>query len=218
MKKIFILFLAVALTACAAPATEQPIQPTVAPPEPTSTPIVIVETVVVTVIPTQAPTEVPPPTAIPPTAIPPTQPPAPTAEVVVPTVSGGPVAVDNVLGAGWFVNMTRTADAFSLRCQLSKNITFSVTPTDANITEVNFYYRTQDRATGAVFDWQNAGRMLRDASGNFTLVFSGESVNPNFRKPSAWFDYQFIGISNSGGVVGRSEKIEQQVSYTLDCP
>ena len=221
MKKIFILLLAVALTACAAPATEQPVQPTVAPPEPTTTPIVIVETVVV--IATQAPTEVPPPTAIPPTAVPPTavpptQPPAPTAEVVVPTVSGGPVAIDNVLGAGWFVNMTRTADAFSLRCQLSKQITFSVTPADANIALVDFYYRTQDRTTGAVFDWQNAGRMLRDANGNFTLVFSGENVNPNFRKANAWFDYQFIGLSRSGGVVGRSEKIEQQVSYTLDCP
>jgi hypothetical protein len=201
--------------------TEQPIQPTVAPPESTPTPIVIIETVVV--IATQVPTEVPPPTAIPPTAvqptaIPPTQPTAPTAEVVIPTVSGGPVAVDNVLGGGWFVNMTRTADVFSLRCQLSKDITFSVTPTDANITEVNFYYRTQDRSTGAVFDWQNAGRMLPDANGNFTLIFLGENVNPNFRKANAWFDYQFIGISTSGGVVGRSEKIEQQVSYTLDCP
>lgn len=216
MKKIVLLFLAVALTACVAPATEQPAQPTVAPPEPTPTPIVIVETVIV--IATQAPTEVPPPTAVQPTAIPPTQPPAPTAEVVVPTVAGGPVVVDNTLGGGWFVNMTRTADAFSLRCQLSKDITFSVTPADASITEVNFYYRTQDRSTGAVFDWQNAGRMLRDANGNFTLLFSGESVNPNFRKPSAWFDYQFIGISSSGGVVGRSEKIEQQVSYTFDCP
>src|SRR5215813_908699 len=71
MKKIFILLLLVTLTACAAPPTptEQPVQPTVAPPEPTATPLVIVETVVVTVIPTQAPTEVHPPTAIPPTAI-----------------------------------------------------------------------------------------------------------------------------------------------------
>ena len=218
MKKIFILFLAVALTACAAPATQQPVQPAVASPEPSATPVVIVETVIVTVVPTQAPTEVPPPTAIPPTAVPPTQPPAPTAAPVDMTVSGGPVAVDNALGAGWFVNMTRTADAFSLRCQLSKEITFSVTPADVNITEVNFYYRTQDRATGAVFDWQNAGRMFPDANGNFSLIFSGESINPNFRKANAWFDYQFIGISSSGGVVGRSEKIEQQVSYTLDCP
>ena len=218
MKKIFILLIVVVLAACAAPATEQPVQPTAAPPEPTTTPLVIVETVVVVVSPTPAPTEVPPPTPIPPTAVPPTQPPAPTAAVVDTAVSGGPVAVDNVLGAGWFVNMTRTADAFSLRCQLSKEITFSVTPTDANITEVNFYYRTQDRATGAVFDWQNAGRMLPDANGNFTLVFSGENVKPDFRKANAWFDYQFIGLSRSGGVVGRSEKIEQQVSFTLDCP
>lgn len=142
MKKIVFLFLAVALTACAAPATEQPAQPTVAPPEPTTTPIVIVETVIV--IATHAPTEVPPPTAIPPTtvqptAIPPTRPPAPPAEVVAPTVAGGPVVVDNALGGGWFVNMPRAADAFSFRRQLSKDITFSVTPADASITEVNLY-------------------------------------------------------------------------------
>ncbi|HMD81302.1 MAG TPA: hypothetical protein VKE92_08345, partial [Anaerolineales bacterium] len=118
----------------------------------------------------------------------------PVQPTVVPTVSGGPVAVDNILSAGWFVNMTGTANARSLRGQLNKETTFSVTPADANITEVNFYYRTQDRATGAVFDWQNAGRMFPDANGNFSLVFSGESVNPSFRKANAWFDYQFIGI------------------------
>lgn len=222
MKKIFILLLAIALTACAAPvaATEQP---TAAPPEPTATPLVVVQTVVVTVIPTQAATEVSPPTSvpaspIPPTAAPETQAVAPTAAAVNTAASGGAITVDNALGAGWFVNMTRSADAFALRCQLSKEITFSVTPTDANITAVDFYYRTEDRATGAVFDWQNAGRMLPDANGNFTLVFSGESVNANFRKPNAWFDYQFVGLSRSGGVVGRSERIEQQVSYTFDCP
>ena len=222
MKKIFILLLAIALTACAAPAaaTEQPVA---APPEPTATPLVVVQTVIVTVIPTQAATEVPPPTAVPPTPIPPTAAPetqavAPTAAAVNTAASGGAITVDNALGAGWFVNMTRSANAFALRCQLSKEITFSVTPTDANITAVDFYYRTEDRSTGAVFDWQNAGRMLPDANGNFTLVFSGESVNANFRKPNAWFDYQFVGLSRSGGVVGRSERIEQQVSYTFDCP
>ena len=59
--------------------------------------------------------------------------------------------------------------------------------------------------------------MISGANGSFTIVFSAEDVNANFRKPNAWFDYQFIGSSQSG-VVGRSEKIEQQVTYTFDCP
>jgi len=225
MKKILVLVLAIAiaLTACAAPTTVPVVQPSAAPPEATTTPVVVVETVVVVVTATQVATEIPPPTAVPPTAIPPTAVPetqavAPTIAVVNTAASSGAIIVDNALGAGWFVNMTRSADAFALRCQLSKEITFSVTPADANITAVEFYYRIQDRATGAVFDWQNAGRMIADANGNFKLVFSGESVNANFRKPSAWFDYQFVGLSRSGGVVGRSEGIEQQVSYTFDCP
>ncbi|HVF25835.1 MAG TPA: hypothetical protein VNA23_08090 [Anaerolineales bacterium] len=33
---------------------------------------------------------------------------------------------------------------------------------------------------------------------------------------SAWFDYQFVELSRSGGVAGRREGIEQQVSYISD--
>jgi hypothetical protein len=226
-----VIFLALILVACGTPAPTAD-QPTSAPPEPTQTPVIVVETVVekvvetvvVTVVPTQLPTEVPSsplpaPTEVPPTqaAAEATQPPVPTVAAAVDT-SGGLITADNVLGAGWFVDMTRNRNDFALRCQLSKEITFSVKPMDPNIKQVDFYYRIEDRATGAVFDWQNAGRMFRDANGNFTLVFSGENVNANFRKPNAWFDYQFIGISQSGGVVGRSEKIMQQVTYTFDCP
>jgi hypothetical protein len=184
----------------------------------------VVETVVVTVIPTDVPTEVPSVTPLPPTEVPPTQvvqqvtqPPAPTMAAPADT-TGGLIAVDNALGAGWFVEMTRTRNDFALRCQLSKEITFNIKPADPHITQVDFYYRIQDRATCAVLDWQNAGRMVLDANGNFRRVFSAEDVNVNFRKPNAWFDDQFIGLSNSGGVVGRSEKIVQQVSYTFDCP
>jgi type IV secretory pathway VirB10-like protein len=232
MKKFFIVFIALALVACGTPAVATG-QPTVtqAPPEPTQTAAVVVETVVekvvetvvVTVVPTQVPTEVPsltplpPPTEVPPTqAVAATQPPAQAAAPA--DTTGGLIPVDDVLGAGWFVGMTRNRNDFALRCQLSKDITFSVKPADPNITQVQFYYRIEDRATGAVFDWQNAGKMLQDANGNFTLVFSGDSVNANFRKPNAWFDYQFVGLSKSGGIVGRSEKIIQQVSYTFDCP
>ena len=234
MKKLAILLLAVILVACSsAPpaAPTEPPAPTVI--EASATPVVIVQTVVVEA--TQAPTEVPSSTPLPP----PTETPVvPTATPVVVTVVVEPtqavqaaaptsapansnselVTITENLGAGWFTNITLSKNILSLRCQINKQITFSVKPLDANIAQVDFYYRIVDRSTGTAFDWQNAGRMPPDTNGNFVLVFSGESVNANFRKPNAWLDFQFIGLSRSGGVVGRSEKIEQQVSYTFDCP
>ena len=227
MRKLFILLLAFAITACgAAPATptEAPTQEVI---QPTQTAAVIIQTVVVTVVPTNVPTEVPsatplpPPTEVPPTA---TQPPvlptdtAPAAAATQPPASsGGLIMVDNALGAGYFTDMTRTRSDFSLRCQANKEITFSVKPTDSHVTSVDFYFRIEDRKTGAILEWKNGGRMIPDGKGNFVKTFSGEDINPDLRKPNAWFDYQFIG-SSSSGVIGRSEKIVQQVSYTNDCP
>jgi hypothetical protein len=162
---------------------------------------------------------VPPP---PPTQAPAQQQPAPTEAVAAPPTeaapaAGGPITVDDKLGAGWFVSMTRDRNDFSLRCQLNKQITFTVKATSADIKSVDLWYRTQDRSTGAVFSWTNYGRMVPDNTGGFTITLSGDQVNPNFRKPNSWFDYQFVGY-NPSGVVGRSEKIEQQISYTFDCP
>ncbi len=230
MRKLLALLFVLSLAACAAP----PVTPTLAPteevPQPTQTAAVIVQTVVVTVVPTNLPTETPtqvptatplPPTDVPPTQVPATQPPASTATsapVQAADSGSGPVTLDSALGGGWFKSMTLTAKVLSLRCQPSKQITFTVTPSDPSITQADFYYRIEDRATNAVFDWQGPRRMSADANGIFTLVFSGEDVNPNFRKPNAWLDFQFVGLSKSGGHVGNSEKIVQQVSYTFDCP
>ncbi len=233
MKKLLFLSLVLVLAACAAP----PVSPTLPPTEeviqPTQTAAVIVQTVVVTVIPTNLPTETPTqvPTAtatplLPPTEVPATQPPA--TEQSAPTAisasaqsantGSGAVTLDNALGGGWFKDITLTSKVLSLRCQVAKQITFALTPSDPSITQADFYYRTEDRATGAVFDWQGPRRMMRDASGNFTLVLTGEDVSPNFRKPNAWLDFQMIGLSKSGGRVGSTEKVVQQVSYMFDCP
>lgn len=228
MKKLITPLLSLALAACAAQpilttptraSTEEVIQPT-------QTPAVIVQTVVVTVIPTDrttdVPTHTPPPTATPlppPTEVPATQPPAePATAAPVQAADGGLVTLESALGGGWFSAMTLTAKTLALRCELYKQITFTVTPSDPNISQVDFYYRIQDRATGAVFDWQGPRRMTADANGDFTLTFGGQDVNSNFRKPNAWLDFQFVGLGKSGGRVGSSEKIVQQVSYTFDCP
>jgi hypothetical protein len=185
--------------------------------QPTQTALVIVETVVVEISSTPMPTELPaatavPPTAVPPTAVPPTQAAAPTE-----APAGGPITVDDVLGAGWFVGMTRSDNDLALRCQLHRDITFYVKATDPNITAVDFFYRIVDKSTGTAFDWQPAGRMIPDGSGGFTLTFAGDQVHANYRRASAWLDYQFAG-SNNTGVVGRSEKIEKQINYMFDCP
>jgi len=231
MKKIVILLLAALLVACSSAPMATPTEPPVPTPtvvEASPTPVVIVQTVVVEA--TQPPTLVPSPTVEPPTAVPATQTPAvvvqtvvvqPTqpVQVVAPTAtSDGLITVDPNLGAGWFTDITFTKDVISLRCQLNKKITFSVKPLDDNITQVDFYYRIVDRDTGVSFDWQNAGRMPPDTNGNFVRTFSGDEVNANFRKLNAWLDFQFVGISRTNGVVGRSDKIEQQITYMLECP
>lgn len=222
MKKLILLSLILVLAACTS-ATEMPAPaPTDVPP--TATPVVLVQTVVVEA--TQAPTEVPP-TPIPPTAEPvvvtvvveATQPPATQAPAAAPADTGNSlVSVDNVLGAGYFTDMTRTNSQLSLRCQLYKEITFKAKPMVDTIAGVQFYYRIKDRSTGAVFEWQNAGKMMAETDGTFTMVFNGEMVNADSRRPNAFFDFQFIGLSKTGDVVGRSEKIENLITYTFECP
>jgi hypothetical protein len=83
---------------------------------------------------------------------------------------------------------------------------------------VEFEYPLQHTAPGTVYDWQGPRRTLVDANGNFTLAFSGEAVSATFRKPNAWFEFQFVGLSKTGGRIGNSEKIIQQVNYSFDCP
>ncbi len=162
MKKLILLSLILVLTACTSATEVPPAAPTDVPP--TSTPMVVVQTVVVEA--TQAPTEIPP-TAVPtqaPTEVPPT--PIVMTVVVEATqavatqapaqpASDGLITVDNTLGAGYFSDMSRTASQLSLRCQLYKEITFKVKPMVDTIKQVQFYYRTVDRSTGTAFDWQN---------------------------------------------------------------
>ena len=224
MKKIFIVLLAVILAACSAPAAPTE-APTAAPVEPSPTPVVVVQTVVVEA--TQAATEVPPPTAVPPTAVPPTvapvvvtvvvQPTQPAAAVVADTpAAGGPIPVDAALGRGVFSSMTMSSNAFTLRCS-PRDITFNVTTPNNDIKDVVFYYRVVDLKRLYPSEWKAFGKMVANGSGNFTLTFTGENIHPDIRIDGSWFDFQFVGLSKTGDVVDRSEKIEQLVKYTFDC-
>jgi hypothetical protein len=224
MKKLLTIALAFVLTGCGALAPAA--TPTAAP---SSTPVVLVQTVEVTVIPTQQPTEVP------------TDTPAPTQtpQIIVVTATGGAAAAGPTntaeanastsgitptatlpadVGGGMFTNFTRSGNNLSLRCASQPDtITFGVTRTNDFITQVDFYYRIEDRLSISMSGWVNAGAMVSDKQGNFTLGFKSLAVDPDLRSHKAWFDYQFVAINHLGAAIGRSAKISQQIIYTIDC-
>ncbi len=218
MKKIVILILALALAACGAPATEQPVA---APPEPSATPVVVVQTVVVEA--TQAATDVPP------TAVPPTVAPVVVTVVVEATQASvqptaaqpsgdAPIALDNNLGKGVFINMTVSGPEFSLQC-FPRDITFNITSNNLDIVDAELYYRIVDQPKALYYsEWKNAGKMERKGNGNFSMVFSGEDVHPDLRLELGWFEFQFIGLNKGGAAVDRTQQIEKLVTYRIHCP
>ena len=217
MRKIFILFVVLALAACGAPAPVATEQAVAALPEPSQTPVVIVQTVVVeaTQVPAQpAPVEPVVVTVV----VEPTQAPAVAAPTEAPATDGSaPIALDNVLGAGVFINMTMSGNAFTLRC-FPRDITFNITANDAAIKEAVLFYRIVDKPDALYpSEWKGPVAMVDNGGGNFSIVFSGENVNENLRLDEAWFDFQFVGLNKGGGVVDRTQKIERLVTFTKDC-
>jgi len=224
MKKIFVVFLALALmlTACAVPGAQAP-QPvvvniTVVAPAAAATDVPAPTAVPATDVP--APTDVPP-TAVPPTAVPATD--VPTAAPAEPTSTTAAAAVapsatpQPAVGGAVFINITRSADAFSLKCSPSE-ILFKATSNSTYITAAVFYYRMVDKVTNSSSSWNSAGNMEADGAGNYSYNFSALNITPDLRYANGWFEYQLVGLNKGGNVVGRTEKFTKLVTFTLDCP
>jgi hypothetical protein len=230
MKKIFVLILvfALALTACDAlvsPTQAPVLEPSSVPPTAEVIVVTVEVPVEVTVLPTVAPpttvsTEVQPatpaPTEVPPTEAAPTEAAPTEAAPAANAPSGGPVTVDASLWGGYFKDVTYSNPSFSLRCP-PKEITFTATVNDPAITAVDFYYRIEDQKGTTISEWKNIGRMQPTGNGAFSLMMSGETIHPDLRKALAWFDFQLVGLNKGGAAVGRTEKIIQLVTYTIDC-
>ncbi len=211
MKRTLPLVLALALSACS---VVVPAQPTPVPPQPTQppppTPIVVTVVVEQPVVVTATPMPVmPSPTQEAAPAQPtPTPMPAPTD---TPTPAG--------VSSGVFENITRSTDRISLRCEPSE-VTFTLTVTDPYVTAVEFYYRVEDKVSSEISEWKHAATMQDLGDGNFTLTFKALDVHPDLRPREGWLDYQFVAVNKYGDVVpnGRSEKFNQLIVYTIDCP
>jgi hypothetical protein len=215
MRRIYIVLLAALLAAC-----------TAAPPAPTQQ-AVAPEPLVVTVVvqPTQAPpqqepivvTVVVPATAVPeqPTAVPPTQLPAAATSA---ETTGGAIVLDDLLGKGVFKSITLSGNEFSLRC-VTRELTITATAALVDIEEAELFYRTVDQPKALYYSaWKTAGKMNDQGNGVFSMVLTGESVDPNLRLDPGWFEFQLVGLNKGGGVVDRTEKIEQLVTYRINCP
>lgn len=142
-----------------------------------------------------------------------------------PEMTDEPVATDAAepidatpAGDSFFTDLTRSFDAFSLRCEPSL-VEFSVRSTNPAIVTVMLFYRVVDKesaiAPGAM---NNSKEMISNQQNNFTLAFTALDLKPDLRKKNGWFDYQFVGLSKSGSVVERSEPIVQELTFTIDCP
>ena len=209
MRRILMVLLALALTACAPAASPQatPVPPT---------PQVIIATVLVTVVPTSEPPTAVPPTAVPPTAVPP--PAQPAATEAAPASGATPTAtLPSSSGGAVFADLARSGSFLSLRCQ-PLSVTFSVTATNPAVTQVLFFYRLQDQQGTSITEWKNFGTMDTDKNGHFSLEFKSENVHPDLRFARAWFDYEFVGLNKLGDAVGRSAKIAKQITYMIECP
>ena len=217
MKKLLILTLAFILTGCGALA---PVPPT---PAPTTTPIIEIATVLVTVIPTLEPTLVPTDTPVPsPTATVPAATPTTAAAASSPTLGAAPTASGETptlpanAGGDLFTNLTRSGNIIYLKC-LPSVITFGVSTSSVATTEVDFYYRMEDRLSVSISTWKNGGAMKSDKNGNFTVDFQAATVSADLRSHRAWLDYQFVGLNKLGNATGRSLRIVQQITYKIEC-
>ena len=223
MKKsiLYLAVLTILLTACAAQAPT----PAPAPAEPTAAlPTPVPPTAEVIVVTVEVPVEVTAeqPVAPEPTA---TQPPAPTPTEAPPTdaapaadsaPSDGPLMTDSTFWGGYFKDITYSNDSFSLRCQ-PKEVTITATAIDPYIVDVDLYYRIEDRQGTWITEWKNTGKMKPTGNGTFTKTISGEDVHPDLRKALAWYDFQLVGLNKLADAVGRTEKIVQLITYTIDC-
>ena len=64
----------------------------------------------------------------------------------------------------------------------------------------------------------NSKEMKGDNNGHFTLVFNVADLDEDLRYANGWFEYQVVGLNKGNAIVGRSDKVVKQVTFTIACP
>ena len=210
MRSIILLGLAFVSSACSGPA------PAGIGSDSVPTAIVIVHTVVVTAVETAAGAS---PTVSATSTLLPVSPAATLAATLAGTsalATGEPLTIPASFYGPVFTNITVSTNTFSLRCP-PKEITIDAITGDSRVTQVDMYIRVRDKHSEDIPNWSWSRTFETDGQSNFWVTLKGEDVPPDLRKAQGWFDFQLIGIGKNRAVLGRTEKIKDQVSYTIDC-
>lgn len=128
----------------------------------------------------------------------------------------GPIAIPASFNGKGFTNLGVSGDKFSLRCE-PKQISFDATTSDVYITQVDLYWRLRDKHSTFVPNWSWGRTLETDGLYHFWITISGSDIASDLRKHQAWFDFEFVGMNKTGDAMGRTEKITNLVSYTIDC-
>lgn len=195
MKKLLMLLTAFALAGCGTNMSSQTTAGAI------PTPVVIIQTVLVT----QAAPAMPAASEVPQVA------PASAA-----TPSTGAIVIPASYYGESFSNITISNNSFSLRCE-PKTITFDVTTADANIAQVDMYWRLYEKTSTYIPNWIWARTLQTDGSGHFWISLAGSDIPTDLRPHNGWLDFELIGIDKHREAVGRTEKISKLVTYTIDC-
>ncbi len=206
MRRTFLIIIALAITGCGANAPAQP-------EEANPTPVVIVQTVLVTSNAPESSLASATPALTQPAAAAPQNMQA-SAPGTVPLT--GMTAIPTSFNGSSFTNMSVSGDKFSLRCN-PKEISFDVTTTDVYITQVDLYWRLRDKHSTFVPNWSWGRTMDTDGLYHFWITINGSDIPADLRKKQAWFDFEFVGQNKFGDAIGRTEKITDMISYTIDC-
>ena len=207
MKKIIFLIVILLLAGCGVIPAAQSAESN------NPTPVVVVQTVLVTPLSDTAPLTVSTPVAAQAQITQQSQV-LETQPVGIPV--SGPITIPASFNGKSFTNLSVSGDKFSLRCE-PKQISFDATTTDVYITQVDLYWRLRDKHSTFVPNWAWGRTLETDGLYHFWITISGSDIPPDLRKHQAWFDFEFVGMNKSGQAIGRTEKITDLVSYTIDC-
>ncbi|HEY3312180.1 MAG TPA: hypothetical protein VGK00_11125 [Anaerolineales bacterium] len=118
---------------------------------------------------------------------------------------------------GLFQKITQSTDILHTQCD-PLEIIFDVTVNSSEITNVVFFFRMKDKASGMVIPWSNGESMRSAGNGTFEFIFRSSAIPNEARYNEAWVQYQFVGVDRNLKNIGHSQIFSEKLTFKPGCP